>query len=113
MKPYKKAEKIRLKGMQDRRRALTDEEKDQIREMYAKGDIGTRPLARMFNVSKSLIQIIVNPQTAKKRKEYVKENWKRLASMPGKRKKLTEAVRNWRNYKYRLYMSGNLKDEDK
>lgn len=65
--PYKSS-KIKLQGLQDRRRKLTDEQKEEIKELYATGNIGQRPLAEQFGVSRSLIQIIVNPEIAEKEK---------------------------------------------
>ena len=58
--PYK-SEKMKLSETQDRRRKLTEEQKEQIRKIYKQGTCGTRPLAKQFNVSRSLIQTIVNP----------------------------------------------------
>ena len=56
--PYK-SEKIRIDNtIYDRRRKLTEEQKEEIREIYSKGVCGTRPLARQFGVSKTTIQII-------------------------------------------------------
>ena len=72
------SEKIKIEGtMLDRRRKLTEDEKQQIREIYKTGVCGTRPLAKQFGVSKSTIQIIVNPEIAARRKQYIKDNWKK------------------------------------
>ena len=65
--PYK-AEKIKLSETQDRRRKLTEKQKEEIRAIYATGVCGARPLAKKFGVSRSTIQIIVNPKRAEKAK---------------------------------------------
>ena len=41
--PYK-AEKIKLSETQDRRRKLTEKQKEEIKAIYATGVCGTRPL---------------------------------------------------------------------
>lgn len=69
--PYK-SEKIKLNGLQDRRRKLTDDQKEQIKRIYATGVCGTRPLAKEFGVSRSTIQAIVSPARAESLREYSK-----------------------------------------
>ena len=101
MKPYAKAQTIPLEGLADRRRVLTENQKDKIRELYAKGDIGMRPLARMFGCSRSLVRIIINPEIAERNRERFKEKWREYAQKYGKARHAA-AVRNTRNYKYRL-----------
>ena len=106
--PYK-SEKIRLSPSQDRRRKLTDEQKQQIKELYATGLYSQRALAREFNVNRSTIAIIVNPERAKavseRRKEhandykYDKETWAKVK-------------REHRHYKQSLYLKGELKEEE-
>ena len=58
--PYK-SEKIKLSETQDRRRKLTEKQKEEIRAIYATGVCGARPLAKQFGVSRKTIQVIVNP----------------------------------------------------
>lgn len=103
MKPYAKAQTVRLEGMEDRRRRLTEAQKDDIRERYAQGDIGMRPLARMFGVSRDLVRIIVDPRRAERVKARFKAHWRDYSR---KRSKATHAaaIRKTRNYKYKLYM---------
>lgn len=102
MKPYAKAQTIPLEGLADRRRVLTDTQKQEIREIYAKGEIGTRPLARMFGCSRSLIQLLVNPERDERTRARLKANWKRYALAHGKAAH-AEYIRRTRNYKYALY----------
>ena len=105
--PYK-SEKIKLQGLQDRRRKLTDEQKEEIRAIYATGKVGQRPLAKQFGVSRSLIQIIVNPEIAEKKKQRMKEHWREYSD----REQLTKSVRNLRKYKQELYLKGELKEDE-
>ncbi len=106
MKPYAKAQTIPLEGLADRRRVLTDAQKQEIREIYAKGGIGTRPLARMYGCSRSLVVLLVNPERDERNKARFKEHWREYAKRYGKAYHAA-AVRNTRNYKYRL-----LKEKD-
>lgn len=101
--PYK-CEKIRLSGLQDRRRKLTEEQKAEIRELYAAGKGSLRALADKYHVSKSCIQLLVNPDRAAAVKQRVKDHWHDYAD----REKLTEATRNLRRYKQELYLKGEL-----
>lgn len=103
--PYK-SEKIKLSETQDRRRKLTKEQKEEIKAIYATGVCGTRPLAKRFEVSRSLIQIIVNPSIAQKRKEYTKNNWAKYKTTKEER---AEIQREHRRYKQELYVKGELK----
>ena len=73
--PYK-SEKLKLPPTKDRRRKLTDEQKEEMRLIYADGKIGMRPLAQQFGVSRSLIQTIVNPARAEAIKQRIKEHWR-------------------------------------
>ena len=104
MKPYKKAQLVPLVGLLDRRRRLTDKQREEIQELYAKGGIGTRRLAAMFNVSRSLVCLIVNPARAQAARDRMKAHWKDYAKKRGKAY-AAKAVREWRRYKYALYMA--------
>lgn len=102
--PYK-SEKIKLAPCQDRRRKLTEEQKDEIRRIYKTGVCGTRPLAKQFGVSRSLIQIIVNPVRAESIKQRRKEHWRDYR--PSK-EEWAATVREHRHYKQELYLKGEL-----
>ena len=110
MKPYAKAQTIRLQGMQDRRRRLTDKDKDDIRKLYAEGKHSLMSLARMYHVSKSLILITVNPRRAMAVKERGREHWRDYAYKYGKEYRARMA-RNVKNHHYRLFKAGELKRE--
>ena len=102
--PYK-SEKIKLSPTQDRRRKLTDEQKEEIKKLYSTGLIGQRPLAKQFGVSRSIIQLIVNPERAKAVKERGKEHWRDYR--PSK-EEWAKTMREYRRYKQELYLKGEL-----
>ena len=102
--PYK-SEHIKLSKEQDRRIKLTDAQRAEIIEIYSQGLIGMRPLAKKYNVSRSLIQTIVNPARAERVKARVKEHWRDYVN----RKNLADATRKLRRYKQELYLKGELK----
>lgn len=106
--PYK-AEKIKLKGLQDRRKRLTDEQREVIKELYGTGNYSLNSLAKEFNVSKKTILLIVNSDSAEKAKQYRKEHWKEWQRTG---KEHNEAINNTRKYKQSLMLKGELKEEE-
>jgi DNA invertase Pin-like site-specific DNA recombinase len=102
--PYK-SEKLKLPPEKDRRRKLTDDQKEQIRGIYATGVCGMRPLAKQFGVSRTTIQIIVNPKRAEAVKQRTKEHWRDYR--PSK-EKWAETMREHRHYKQGLFLKGEL-----
>lgn len=106
--PYK-SEKIKLKGLQDRRKKLTDEQREEIRSLYGTGCYSLNGLAKRFEVSKKTILLIVNNDSAEKAKQYRKENWK---EWKGTKEEHREAIKKTRRYKHQLYKDGKLKDEE-
>ena len=107
MMPYK-SEKIKLQGLQDRRKKLTDEQREEIKELYGTGLYSLNDLAKKFNVSKKSILLIVNEESAERAKQYRKEHWKEWQR---KGKEHNEAIKKTRKYKHKLYVDGKLKDE--
>lgn len=107
--PYKSS-KIPLSESQDRRRKLTEAQKDIIRHRYETESIGMRPLAKEYGVSRSLIQTVVNPAIAEKKKQRGKDHWRDYRPT---KEKWAETVREHRQYKQRLYLEGELKEENK
>ncbi len=103
--PYKSST-IKLATTQDRRRKLTDEQKEEIQRIYKSGVCGTRPLAKQFGVSRSTIQIIVNPNIAERRKQYTKDHWKNYRPT---KEEWAATIREHRHYKQTLYVNGELK----
>ena len=106
--PYK-AEKIKLKGLQDRRKKLTDEQREEIRELYGTGCYSLNDLAKRFNVSKKTILLIVNNESAEKAKQYRKEHW---MEWKGTAEEHREAIKKTRRYKQSLMLKGELKEEN-
>ena len=106
--PYK-SEKIKLKGLQDRRKRLTDEQREEIKELYGTGCYSLNNLAKRFEVSKKTILLIVNENSAERAKQYRKEHWKEWQRTG---EEWNETVRKHRKYKQELYKEGKLKDEE-
>lgn len=102
--PYK-SEKLKLPPEKDRRRKLTDDQKEEIKRIYATGVCGMRPLAKQFGVSRTTIQIIVNPERAEAIKQRCKEHWRDYR--PSK-EEWAETVKEHRRYKQELYKKGEL-----
>lgn len=103
--PYK-SEKIKLQGLQDRRRKLTDEDIAEIKELYVPHVFGAQRIANMFGVSKRTIQLIVSEQCKETRKKYIKEHWREFQR---KGDEWSETMRDHRRYKQELYLKGELK----
>lgn len=104
------SEKIKIDNtMLDRRRKLTEEQKEQIKAIYKTGVCGTRPLAKQFGVSKTTIQIIVNPAIAERRKQYIKETWKKYQKYG---KEHSAVIREHRRYKQKLFLEGKINKEN-
>lgn len=106
--PYK-SEKIPLKGLQDRRKKLTDEQREKIKELYGTGLYSLNGLAKEFNVSKKTVLLIVNEESAAKAKQYRKEHWKEWQRHGEEHNK---AIANTRRYKHSLMLKGELKEEN-
>ena len=106
--PYK-SEKIKLEGLQDRRKRLTDEQREEIKKLYATGCYSLNDLAKRFGVSKKTILLIVNKDSAEKAKQYRKEHWKEWQRVGEEH---NEAIKKTRQYKQSLYLKGELKEDN-
>ena len=106
--PYK-SEKMKLKGLQDRRKKLTDEQREEIKALYGTGYYSLNDLAKKFNVSKKSILLIVNKESAERAKQYRKEHWKEWQR---KGEEHNEAIKKTRRYKHSLMLKGELKEEE-
>lgn len=104
--PYK-SEKIKLKELQDKRRRLTTEQREHIKELYGTGHYSLNDLAKMFHVSKKTVLLIVNKESAKRAQEYRKEHWREWQRTG---EEWNEIVRKYRNRKQELYLKGELKE---
>lgn len=101
--PYLSEKLVKLQGtMLDRRRKLTDEQKDEISSL--KGVLSARKCAEKYNVSKRTIQFIWDP-------DKLKESLKRRKERGGSsiyydRESHNESIRNMRRYKQKLFLGG-------
>lgn len=102
-----KTEYIKLVGLQDRRRKLTDEQKEEIREKREQGK-SLNALAKEYNVSRTLILITVNPESKTKSDKYAKDHWRKFRQSP---EHCREAVRKTRRYRQELMTSGKFAKE--
>ena len=101
--PFKSAS-IPLPPSLDRRRKLSDDNKEEIRELYKAGGTSQRALAKQFNVSRRLIQFVLDP-------EKLTENYQRRVARGGSsvyydRENHTRSIREHRRYKQDLYVQG-------
>ena len=103
--PYK-SEKIKIEGTKlDRRRKLTESQKDDVRRLREEEGLSQRQLAAMFGVSRRLITYILDPEKEKRSKaiqkqhrqegryKYTKEEW-------------AEVMKEHRHYKEKLHKDG-------
>ena len=72
----REVEHIKLVGLQDRRRKLTDEQKAEIIRLRDEG-WSLRKLAKEFEVSTQSILFIVNPKSKAKNDQYSRDNWRK------------------------------------
>ena len=105
MKPYLKAQTLKYIGLQDRRRKLTDEQRDEIRKIRQETGAGYRTIAKQFNVSRSLVRIICDPECAARVSARMAAHWREY-KMTKKEKR--ERMRALRARKYDLYKRGLL-----
>lgn len=103
--PYKSSS-IKLPPEYDRRRKLTDEQKDEIKHKYATGAYSLNGLAKEYNVSKKSILLIVNPESKRKNDERIKEHWRDYQPSSKERNAI---AKEHRQYKQKLYESGKIK----
>lgn len=96
---------IKLVGLQDRRRKLTDEQKAEIIRLRDEG-WSLMKLAKKFEVSKRSILLIVNPESKAKRDQYIKDHWREFQQT---REEHNEAVKKTRQHRQALYVNGELK----
>lgn len=103
--PYK-CRDIKLPPEYDRRRKLTDEQRDEICHKYKTGEYSLNKLATEYGVSKKLILLTVNPESKRKNDERIKDHWRDYA--PDKEKR-NEIAREHRAYKQELYLAGKIR----
>lgn len=102
--PYKSSS-IKLPPEYDRRRKLTDDQRDEIRHKYKTGEYSLNKLAAEYGVSKKLVLLTVNPESKRKNDERIKDHWREYAYDKEKR---NEVAKEHRAYKQELYLSGKI-----
>lgn len=102
--PYK-SEKIIIAGSKlDRRRKLTEQQKDEICAL--KGQISQRKCALMFGVSRKTIVFLWFPERLQRNKQCRQERggWRQYYS----KSKHAETMKDSRQYKQKLYVEGKI-----
>lgn len=106
--PYK-SEKIRIAGTKyDRRIKLTPDQKEYIKWLREKQLISYSKLAKIFGVSKRLIQFIFCPDKYLKNKESLKQRKAEGRYKPTKAE-WAATIREHRRYKEQLKKKGDIK----
>lgn len=106
--PYK-SEKIRIAGTQyDRRIKLVPDQKEYIKWLRENELLSYSKLAKMFGVSKRLIQFICCPDKYLKSKENLKQRKADGRYKPTK-EEWAATIREHRRYKEQLKKKGNIK----
>lgn len=98
-------DKIAVGAEYDRRRKLTDEQRDEIRHKYATGNYSYNSLAKEYNVSKKLVMLIINPESKRKNDERIKAHWKDYV---GTKEERAQIAREHRAYKQSLLKQGKI-----
>lgn len=103
------AEKIKLPEQYDRRRKLTEIQKQEIKDKYSTGVYSLNALAKEYSVSKKSILLTVNPESKRKNDQRIKDHWKEYR---GSKEDWNKTMREHRHYKQNLYLNGKIKKED-
>lgn len=104
--PYK-SEKIKLPSELDRRRKLSEEQKEEIRYKYETGLYSQRKLASEYNVSRRLIQFVLDKDKYERAKEQRRERGKDGRYAYSK-EEWAATMREHRQYKQKLYVDGKI-----
>ena len=96
--PYK-TESKQLPPELDRRRKLSNEQKDEIVHKYATGLYSLNGLAKEYSVSKKTVLLIVNPESKRKNDERIKDHWRDY--VPSKEER-NAIMREHRAYKHKI-----------
>lgn len=99
----RRLEALRLTPKFDRRRKLTEEQKEEIRK---RKDKSSRQLAKEYGVSRRLIVFIQHPERLERQKELYRE--RRKDGRYYNREDHTESIRQYRNYKRELLKKKKL-----
>jgi hypothetical protein len=96
--------KLKIPKKYDRRIKLTDKERQEIKDLY--GKVSQRKLARMFGVSRRLIQFIGCPE--KHRKNLLRRADSGGSAQYYNKDKWREQMKDHRRYKQELFLKGKL-----
>lgn len=100
-----KSEKLPL-GKYDRRVKLNDVQRDEIKELRKQG-LSYAKIAKQYDVSKSLIIMVCNPDIAERKRIASMERHREGRYTPTK-KEWAAIMREHRTYKHQLYKEGKL-----
>lgn len=105
----RKSESIKIEGTEfDRRRKLSESDKERIKLIRKEDGLSYSKIATMFGVSKRLVDFICNPEKYEIAKQQFKE--RRLDGRYGVSKDERNAiVREHRNYKQELFVNKKIK----
>lgn len=106
--PYK-CESIKLTGLNDRRRKLTDEQIAQAKLIRENTGAGWRTIAKQFGVSKGSIQRWCDDRKRQQIHDYNARTWKNHQQ---KGEEWNETMREHRRYKQKLYVDGKISSVD-
>lgn len=87
-----------INPLDDGRRKLTDDQKEEIRNLYVPNQVSLRVLAKKFGVNKSTIHMIVNESVKKANDERIRNHWRDYYTKEGR----VIAMRKYREKKRRL-----------
>jgi len=103
--PYKSEKAGPIQPADDRRRKLTDAQREEVREQHAQG-ASQRQLATHFGVSRRLIGFILDPaKEAAAKAAYIERRKDGRYYDPAKH---TEQIRRHRRHKHQLLKEGKL-----
>lgn len=106
--PYKnQTDKLLIPLALKRNIKLTDKDKSDIRTIYATGMSSHRKLAELYNVEKSTIASVLNPDKYELNKQRAKENKHKYYN----KEKQAEYMRNHRKYRQELYLENKLENQ--
>ena len=105
--PYK-SENINISGTSyDRRRKLTEDQKEYIRWLHEEEKMSQRKLASMFGVSRRLITFVISPEKEARNRELFRQRKNSGNYKPSKEHR-AQVMREHRHYKQQLYIEGKL-----
>lgn len=105
--PYR-SERIKIEGtVYDRRRKLTEAQKEEIRLLRRQTGLSYNKIAERYGVSKRMIMFVVNPEKYAVAREQFKER-QREGRYQVSREERASIVREHRHYKQGLHKEGKI-----